>query len=287
MTSKPTSPKTFFLVPGWGSPKTSITLGSVIANPMQPKLAIFRPEKTAPGFLRTAVTDTISATVKPEFTVTGAAAVADGGDDGLFRTFLRLYGLGDEESFHYDRKSVLSYSARGLESDSFAPGDALKWEAVEAERVAQFLRTSDHGASVFMVTGVKTVRGAGVTTRSGKGSRWRVALSVGLGDDDIDDDDDDDGPVVFAFELDELKVSFEGDMTVTSVGVGHGETVEALQGRLDRDFGEATFTVIEGFDEENGAECKIVASSPAYVDLLTAGSARINLSRLNSPSIRW
>ncbi|KAK4221431.1 hypothetical protein QBC38DRAFT_492069 [Podospora fimiseda] len=255
--------KTFFLVNGWDYPKDSITLGSIITNPMHPQLALFKPE-------------TIHS---PKSVSKKADYIGNVTDDahhsfGLFRTFLRLYGLGDEDSFHYDRKRMLSYSIYGLESDSFEPRNALKTEVIEAERVAQFLRAGDYTASIFMVTGVKTVKGAGVTTGSSKGDGWKVRLNV-----------DGETPVVFALELVELKASAAGQ-AASLKGLGADETVEELQDRLDRDFGKAIFTVIDGFDEENGHECKIVASSPAYLDLLTAGSARINVSLLKSPSIK-
>ncbi|KAK3990129.1 hypothetical protein QBC44DRAFT_325677 [Cladorrhinum sp. PSN332] len=258
------TPKTFFLVNGWDSPKDSFTLGSIIINPMHPQLALFRPEPFKNP-------RTISST-KSEYV--GNVADDDHRSFGLFRTFLRLYGLGEEDSFHYDRKSVLSYSIRQLESASFELNDELRRKAIEDERVAQFLRASDYKASVFMVRGVRTVKGAGVTTGSSKGNGWKVKLNV---DGEI--------PVVYALELVELKASTAGEVVMFKA-LGVDDTVEKLQDRLNQDFGEATFTVIDGFDEESGDECKIVASSPAYLDLLTAGSARINVSLLRSPSIK-
>ncbi|KAK4167535.1 hypothetical protein QBC43DRAFT_310907 [Cladorrhinum sp. PSN259] len=256
--------RTFFLVHGWDSPKDSIPLGSIITNPMHPQLTIFKPETL------NIHSDT---STKPDF-VGNVADDHPRGTAGAFCTFLRLYGLGDEDSFHYDRKTVLSYRAHALGSDSFEPDDVLKKEAVGADRVAQFLSASDYKASAFMVRGVKTIKGAGVTIGSSKGNGWGVKLSV-----------EGETPLVFAFELAELKATGAGEV-IEFNSVGAGETVEALQNRLDLDFGEATFTVIDGFDEADGSECKVVASSPAYLDLLTAGSARIIASILKSPRIK-
>ncbi|KAK4187178.1 hypothetical protein QBC35DRAFT_499515 [Podospora australis] len=262
-----TNTRTFFLAPGWEFSAESIALGSIITNPMHPSLALFKATESD-------FSELSRATMKTEYSNT---ATEDSDKPvGLFRTFLGLFGLGNEDSFHYDRKRVLSYSFRGMESVSFVPASDLRTKAIlETERVAQFCHASDYQASVFMVMGIKTVRGAGVTTGSTKGGAWRVHLSVGLSTDEERTD-----PTVFAFELDELRLSGTGEVKL--LGRGGEETIAELQGRLDRDFGEATFTVIEGFDEGNDAPCKIVASSPAQVDLLTASSARIDTSVLRT-----
>jgi hypothetical protein len=91
-------------------------------------------------------------------------------------------------------------------------------------------------------------------------------------------------PVVFAFELRELRVSPQGEVTLGDVfrdnceceGLRKESSIAELQAGLDRDFGEGVFVAVEGFDEQDGKSCRIVAPSPACVDLLTAGSARID-----------
>ncbi|GAB1320871.1 hypothetical protein MFIFM68171_11081 [Madurella fahalii] len=272
-----TNPKTYFLTRGWDFPVNSITLGSIITNPMQPQLALFRPSPDKMG-------SPVHVTEKPLFSsADGAGSGGSGGGGkppGLFRTFVSLFGLGNEESFQYDRKSVLAYSFRGLRASRFEPGDELMREAVAQERPAQFLRASGYSASLYMITGVKSICGAGVTTASGKGTGWRVALSVGLEESaDSADGAAVGSPAVFAFQVVELKVSSDG--VVTMVGVAE-QSVADFQARLDREFGEAEFEVSEGLDEEDGASCRIVAPSPACVDLLTAGSARIDHTVLHS-----
>ncbi|KXX82654.1 hypothetical protein MMYC01_201056 [Madurella mycetomatis] len=268
-----TNTKTYFLARGWDFPLNSITLGSIITNPMQPQLALYRPSPENLGSL-------IHTTERPLFS---SAESDDGQPAGLFRTFLTLFGLGNEESFHYDRKSVLSYWFRGLRASCFEPSDELKREAVGQERTAQFLCASGHNASVYMITGVKSIRGAGVMTASGRRRGWQVALSVGLEEKAEGTDGAAAGsPVAFAFQVVELKVSSGG--VVTTVGEAEQDVAE-FQARLDREFGEAEFEVVEGLDEEDGASCTIVAPSPTCVDLLTAGSARIDHSLLHGVKI--
>ncbi|KAK3691975.1 hypothetical protein B0T22DRAFT_446110 [Podospora appendiculata] len=259
------SVKTYFLVPGWDYPAGTVLLGSVITNPTQPQLALFRPsvddiDTPIHGKDRAHFS---ASSIKPETSADKSA--------GLFGTFLNVFGLGQEASFHYDRKTVLSYSFRHLHSRWFDPSDALKHKAViGTDRVAQFCRASDYKASVYMITGVKTIRGAGVTTASGKGTGWRVALSVGA-----DESNPDALPITFAFELAELRLTPDGTILSAAERTAGPHNL-ALQAKLDNEFGVATFAIVDGFDEEDGTPCRIVASSPACVDLLTAGSAKID-----------
>ncbi|KAK4177999.1 hypothetical protein QBC36DRAFT_325740 [Triangularia setosa] len=145
---------------------------------------------------------------------------------------------------------------------------------VETERVVQFLRASKNRVSVFMVTGIKSIRGASVRTESNKGPGWTVELRVGL-----EKDSSEGQAVVFAFELVQLQLSDSGDIITLSNG---SEPLDKLQGRLDDEFGEATFAVLGTTDEQTGDFCQVVAPSPACVDLLTASSARIDASLMRS-----
>ncbi|KAK3374820.1 hypothetical protein B0H63DRAFT_480958 [Podospora didyma] len=264
--------KTYFLTPGWSLDANSIVLGSIITNPSEPQLALFKP---APGD----VDSPINATEDADFT-----SAVDPEMPGLFGTFLRVFGLGDEPSFHYDRTTVLSYSYRQLHSQWFVPSQGLKLKAVaQTNRVAQFARASGYEASVYMVTGLKTVKGACVTTTSGKGKGWRISLSVNADGTDV-------APTVFAIKLTELKLSADGKISSADFRDGPRlggdanaddsnateQTAADVQGRLDKEFDEAVFTVTDGYDEEDNVPCRIIAPNPACIDLLTAGSARMN-----------
>ena len=275
---------TYFLVPGWNFPAESVELGSIITNPTQPQLALFKPSAGD-------IDSPVHTTERAEFVSTADAGGS--ASQGLFGTFLGLFGLGDEPGLQYNRGGVLSYSFRHLRTQRFTPSEALKRRAVAEEdgRVAQFCRASGYSAPLYMVSGLKTVRGAGVTTASSRGHGWRISLALGVeaalaNHHDHDHDDDAEGgpaPAVFAFELTEIRPSSAADGEIATsrfMGNGSGSGGE-LQSKLDAEFGDATFTVLGGFDEEDGSPCTIIASSPACVDLLTASSARIDPSRLH------
>ena len=258
--------RTYFVAPGWDLHANAATLGSVITHPTQPQLSIFTP---GPEDLGSSVQTIETASF------VGEPALHKQGETRLFGTFIDLYGLGDEATLQYDRHAVLSYSINGMKTRRFTPSAELKRRALApGGRVAQYLQAGESPSRVFMITGVKTVTGAGVTTASAKGMTWRVSLSVGAqgaaaeGDSSV--------PVVYALELEELALPVDGAPSTGAVLDGVQNSKDLKQ-RLDGVFGDDIFTVLEGVDEAESAvsSCRIVASSPTCVDLLTASSARI------------
>lgn len=249
-----TPPKkpTYFLSPGWSLPTPSLPLGSIITHPTAPHPPIFTP---SPPITPTTTSPPRDFTAKPPLHPTGIT--------GLFGTFLARHGLSgadDEEALQYDRHAILSYSARGVTTSRFTPTEAVKSEALApGGRVAAYLAAG--GGRVFMVTAVKSVKGAGVVLGSGMGGGWRVRLGV----EEEDGQGEAEG-VVFAFEVEEVG------------GRGLLGEEEGLEGRLEGVFGEGAFEVLEGVDEGEGegeGVCRIVVARRGCVDLLTAGSARI------------
>ncbi|KAK0704630.1 hypothetical protein B0H67DRAFT_591875 [Lasiosphaeris hirsuta] len=268
--------KTYILAPGWDLHEGSVQLGSIITNPLRPQLAIFKPPLEE-------IDSRIHVSGRDEFNST--VDTSENSTPGLFSTFLSLFGLGDEPSFHYDRKHVLSYSFRKLHMRWFSPSDTLKHKAVvETDRVAQFCRAGNYKIPVYMVTGLKTISGAGVTTTSSRGNGWRVQLSVGASStgstEQAEAELEEPQPVVFAFQLTELRLSPGGEIASAnfldkSNPTDPGQSAAALQQRLDKELGETAFAIMQGLDEEDGTQCEIISPSTACVDLLTASSAKI------------
>ncbi|KAH7094545.1 hypothetical protein FB567DRAFT_6039 [Paraphoma chrysanthemicola] len=268
--------KTYFLVSGWDFPVGSITLGSVISSPTQPHLPLFTPAEDDIGITHP--------TTKKKFTGNVTAEKAD--KAGLFFRFLDMFGLGAEASYHYDRKTVLTYSFRKLNTNWFVPSDELKKKATKDNaRVASFCRDSDYEASVYMITGLKTVEGAGVTTSSSKSKGWKAFLGLEAGPVNVGPSGEHNGqmseefgfenstPIVFAFQLLELKLSETGEITASPFndgalfdagGADKEREVEyssraITQERLDEEFGQATFEIEACVDEEDDSPCLVVA----------------------------
>ncbi|VBB81540.1 Putative protein of unknown function [Podospora comata] len=255
----------YFLISGWDISEGTIALDSIITDPMHPQLALFKPSSP------------VEATTIMKSHFINREDESNHHPIALFRLFVNLFGLGNDDLFHNNRKKpILCYSIRGLQTSSFMPSsDELKLKGIsESERALQFLNASKNQASMFMVTGIKSIRGASVRTESNKGWGWVVELSVGL-----ESGDGEGKATAFAFELTRLKLSDSGDL----VAVGDGlKSIDKLQSRLDKEFGEAIFTVFSTTDEQTGESCQAIAPSPARVDLLTASSARINAPHLHN-----
>jgi len=280
--------KTYFLARGWDYPSDSISLGSIITNPTQPQLAIFTPTPQDLG-------SPIVTTDKSHFTLDLTARDSTDNAPGLFGTFLSQYGLGSEDSFHYDRKTVGAYSFSQMQSRSFEPTKALINKAVaEAGRVSAFCRASEYKTPVYMITGLKSIQGASVTAMSSKGPGWEITLSLDIASPDKSKISTNPGsrgggplPIVFAFQLAQLRLSADGKVSAysnefdSSIGSGSDDG-DDIQGRLDGVFGEGTFTSMDGFDEEVGSPCQIIAPSLTSFDPLTASSARTDPAALRA-----
>ncbi|KAK0646999.1 hypothetical protein B0T16DRAFT_414557 [Cercophora newfieldiana] len=246
--------KTYFLTPGWDIPSSSPLLGSIIANPSQPDTALFTV--ASPSTL------TLTPTSSPPTSFTSPSSppgTTPTTTTGLFQTFLSHSGLGPEPAFSYDHKHTLSYSFRGQRSVEITPSPELLRAAAADARVATLFANN---VGVYLVTGIKTVSGAGVTVGSAKGRAWEVKLEVGRKDGGEEEEGKD---VVFAVRVVELRLPRE-----------EGGEVE-LQGRLDGEFGEGTFKVARGVDEsvEGGEGVLVVTASATYVDLLTASTVKV------------
>ncbi|KAK3313720.1 hypothetical protein B0H66DRAFT_358923 [Apodospora peruviana] len=276
--------RTYFLAPGWDYPANSVLLGSVITNPTQPQLALFKPSPQD-------FDSPVSASEKAQFAMDLARSGKSHGP-GLFGTFLNQHGLGSEDSFHYDRKTVRSYSFQHMQSRSFEPSESFRRKAVaETDRVAAFCRASDFKAPVYMVTGLKAIQGAGVTISSRKGNGWRLSLGLNIGSSDdhtLQDGGGSEGgpsPIVFAFQLTEIRLSPSGLVSSPDDLSSTNSDPSNIQQRLDGAFGEGAFVVMDGFDEADGTPCRIIGSSQASFDLLTASSAKIDPSTMRRASL--
>lgn len=271
------SNRTYFLVSGWDFPVGSIVLGSVISSPTLPHMPLYTP---AGGDIDT----TVHRATKDKFT---GNVTADRKDKaGLFLRFLDMFGLGAEASFRYDKRTVLAYSFRKLATEWFVPSEELKRRAtLGSDRVSGFCKENGYESSVYMITGLKTVEGAGVSTLSSKGKGWKAFLGVESGPVSVGPQGEhgsgaseafgfeDSSPIVFAFQLVGIKLSEAGEIASAPYsdgalfGAGGGveerdvscRSAAITQERLDEEFGEAVFEMEACVDEDDEASCLVVA----------------------------
>ncbi|KAK1751263.1 hypothetical protein QBC47DRAFT_464016 [Echria macrotheca] len=268
----------YFLSVGWDIPADHLPVGSIIDSPITPAQVRFRPT--------VADLQTENVQTREIHSLTSSVDITGRTPNTPFRMFLGLYGLGEDVT--NNAQHILSYSITRLRSESIDPTQAFLRIAAPAESdvpsnmgkgsVGGYLRTAQYKVPLFMVTGIKTIKGVSVTARSRKGPGWRVTYGVGPAERSSkhashhDANAQEPEAVVYAFQLAELKVPAEGWISMIRFD---DMRKEDLKKRLDSDFGEDFFKVAEGVDDTDLSECLIVRSGPLQVDLLTASSARI------------
>ncbi|KAH7308639.1 hypothetical protein B0I35DRAFT_442336 [Stachybotrys elegans] len=274
--------KTYFLVSSWDFPKGSICLGSLTSSPAQPHVTLFKPgddDIDTPTY----------PTTKDDYTDTMRSE--KGGKGGLFFRFLDLFGLGAEASVKYDRKAVLKYSFKRMHTEWFIPSEELVAKAVQSKKAANHLKRTAYESPLYMITGLKVVEGASVTTLKGKGKGFTAFLGVeasqvSVGPQASHNSQSDElqtfsnsTPIIFAFQLQEIRCEPDGNITTkaynsgalfgldsdTALPAGMVEKTVAEQVTsevLRKEFGDA-FSATMAMDEEDGSTCTVILPETA------------------------
>ncbi|MCJ1342310.1 hypothetical protein MMC31_000491 [Peltigera leucophlebia] len=200
--------KTFFLVSGWDFPIDSIQLGSIIASPSFPQRS-FTENDAIPIDTKVHVSE------KYDFSSTLDKSKSN--KFGLWAQFLQIFGLGAEASVSFDKGSIDTYAFQHMKTEWFLPSKAFVKACVKNSNVVDFLEQTNFRKPLYIITGLKTVEGASVTTVKSKGSGvyaklgfdgTPAAVPVTIGpevDRNIGDSEtasfENSSPVVFAFQL--------------------------------------------------------------------------------------
>ena len=168
--------RTYFLCPHFDYPPSSISLGHIISSPSDPSNALNLDEVDPPS-----PSDVFSSSKRG---VSIDRNQLNDGQTGILSKFLRVFGFGSDaeqgdgsgDSFEFDRVDTMF----------FKPSTAYLRKAVQAEGVQRFLAASRSRKPLYVVTGVKIVKGAkSSSTRSQKGMKnltvTGVPISVGPG----------------------------------------------------------------------------------------------------------
>ncbi|PTB40213.1 hypothetical protein M441DRAFT_429098 [Trichoderma asperellum CBS 433.97] len=269
--------KTYFLVSSWDFPKGSVCLGSLTSSPEQPHITLFKP---GDGDIDT----TTFPTTKDDYT--GVVRSEKGDKGGLFFRFLDLFGLGAEASVKYDRKAVLKYSFKHMHTEWFIPSEDLVKKAVQSKRAASHLKRIAYDSPLYMITGLKIVEGASVTTLKNKGKDFTAFLGVDAGPVSVGPQASHNSqstelqtfsnstPIVFAFQLMEVRCDAKGNVSTMAYNTGalfgldvdSGLPAEELEKTvakevtsevLKKEFGDA-FSASASIDEEDGSPCVVI-----------------------------
>ncbi|KAK8147936.1 hypothetical protein G3M48_000678 [Beauveria asiatica] len=274
--------KTYFLVPSWDFPKGSVCLGSLTSSPALPHITLYKP---GDGDIDTETFPT----TKDDYT--GLASSEKGDKAGLFFRFLEMCGLGGEASVKYDRKGVLKYSFKKMHTEWFVPSDDLVKKAVQSAKAASHLRRAGYESPLYLITGIKVVEGASVTTLKDKGKDFTAFLGVESGPVSVGPQASHSSkstelhifsnstPIVFAFQLEEVRCDAEGNITnspynkgallgldsdagLSAQELGKIVTEQVNPELLEKEFGDA-FSALVSIDEGDGLPCTVILPAAA------------------------
>lgn len=200
--------KTYFLVPGWDFPVGSIQLGSIIASPSFPHRS-FTENDIIPIDTKVYLSD------KYDFSTTLDKSKSN--KFGLWAQFLQIFGLGAEASVSFDKCAIDTYAFQHMQTAWFLPSKAFVDACVKNTNVVDFLEQTNFRKPLYIITGLKTVRGASVTTVNTKGRGFNsklafdgtpAAVPVTVGPEverNIEESEtasfEKSSPVIFAFQL--------------------------------------------------------------------------------------
>jgi hypothetical protein len=260
--------KTYFLAPGWDLPVGSVQLGSVILDPSRPQRAFNaahppKIESTIHTSYKTNFTETVDRSKKRKI--------------GLWAKFLEIFGLGSELSVQYDRGQVDKYSFKRMKTEWFLPSKDFMEKCVQTPEVVTFLEQTDYRKPVFMITGLKTIEGASVTTVRSKGRKLHgklgfdgtsaaVPVSVGPEGEYVTNESEtatftNSSPIVFAFQLSRIVCKENEDLVQKEYTKGAlfgadedqeggGVNIYEVEQTLEQGEGSTSVSVVDEEDDE-------------------------------------
>ncbi|THV45989.1 hypothetical protein BGAL_0429g00040 [Botrytis galanthina] len=268
--------KTYFLSPSWNIQPTEVALGSVIASLDTPHRGL------SDGDLPSAIDTTIY--IGEEKNNFSTAKSSKGWSAGLFSTFLQIVTLGGEVSHSSSSSSEVTYSCEVMETKRFTPSPAYIAAVAKDPAVRTQLEIGGIGAKVFVITGIKTVKGVNITTieQTKQHSTIQVGaefpgtqLAIGpkvTSNRNIHQTHTKavSGPIVFAFEVEKLRMNRKGQVKSTEfvrgAMLGQKDEIECVLESVANDLNEKELGDFEmeaclGIDDETGTECQIVMSN--------------------------
>ncbi|ORY04780.1 hypothetical protein BCR34DRAFT_572489 [Clohesyomyces aquaticus] len=269
-------PATYFLAPSWDINPDEVSLGSVIANVKTPNRAL--SAATLPSLIHPPIS-----LPKEERPFSGIARKSREWTAGLFSTFVQVITFGGELSVSSNTAVAVEYSCELLATQRFTPSPEYLAKAVGDPGVIDHLKMGGLREKVFMITGIKTVHNATITTTEEAGKEINVQLGVEVPAVDVtvgpklSHKSSDyrqttrmiEGPIVFAFEVEKLRVNRKGKVKhgeyILGAVLGRGKAeedasvVERAGNGLDEDEAEDLDVDIRlGADDETGEVCEIV-----------------------------
>ncbi|KFZ13581.1 hypothetical protein V502_06536 [Pseudogymnoascus sp. VKM F-4520 (FW-2644)] len=257
----------------WDIPPEAISLGSLIADPTEPH----RPLNATPPLRQSPTLSQDEQTTSPPglkidspiYATTFSPFVKEATASkkksfSLIAQLSLLTGVGGSSSFSSARDEGLSYRARSMHSEWFAPSPGFISAAVAQPEIAGFLAMLPSKRPIYMATGVRHVAGFTASSRLGKertggggvnadATALGVPLAVGVNAERAVEAGDTvewecEGPIVFVYQLERLtRRNEQWDHKEYNKGtfMGVGEAAKKDEWVVEGENG-----ILEGLDED-------------------------------------
>jgi hypothetical protein len=267
--------KSYFLAPSWDLKPDQVALGSIIANFNSPQKVL------------SAASLTIDTPIPPpieEKQCSGLARKSRQWSTGLFATFIQVVTLGGEISLSSSSAVEVEYWCDSMETRRFAPSLSYIAKATEDTNVKEYLKMGGLGAKVFMITGIKIASNITIKTTEEKEKEMTAqvgvdipAAQVTVGPKVAHKSTEFEnhirtiaGPVVFAFQLEKIRVNrkgkavsgeyIDGAMLAGKAGGADEDVIERAGPTLDEDeIDDFNVMIRSGIDDETEEACEIIA----------------------------
>jgi hypothetical protein len=272
--------KTYFLSPGWDFLKDSIRLGAILSDPSSPHKSLTTTEDNV------LIDSPVYASHKYNFSETLEKSRSH--KYGLWAQFLQIFGLGAETSISFEKGSIEKYAFKHMKTEWFLPSEAFAKASAQVPRVKSFFERTDFEKPVYIITGLKVVEGASVTShpKEARVLKWRlgfdgtpagVPMTIGPQAEHTKSTEGTTGferssPVVFAYQLSELWCKTGGDDPMLKDHTAGamfeargGDTTERLETEISEGIGKVLMDgreVISVFDEDGDEDCIGVLPTP-------------------------
>ncbi|KAI1427236.1 hypothetical protein F5Y12DRAFT_180742 [Xylaria sp. FL1777] len=161
----------FFLAPTWDYPSSSsgpIQLGNIITSVKTPERALYRAPMPDDSTVFSTAQSQVEFSIEKLF----------GGKLGIFTKLLNaILGFGVDAAVNWEVNDTSHFIFESLETTQFSPEPGYIHSCVSAEPVRRYLEKSRYRKPVYIITGLKTARGA--TARSLKARTVDGDISVG------------------------------------------------------------------------------------------------------------
>ncbi|KAK1252124.1 hypothetical protein MKX08_003311 [Trichoderma sp. CBMAI-0020] len=264
--------KTYLLAPSWGLKPSEVALGNAIASVKLPQRLL--SNKNLPNDIDTEIR------TEEAKDCSGKVKTGNTWSVGLFATFVHFITAGFETSYSSTTSLEIEYSCESMETLMFTISPEFLAKVAADTAVKTHLKLGGMGAKVFVITGIKIAKGITITTTEENKSNAAILVgadiplaqtTVGpkatLNPSNYQTHTKTiDGPIVFAFQVEKLRVSRKGEATSSSYVVGAmlGErndedefVIEISKQSLDDDdMDDFGVKPCEGL-EESGERCQI------------------------------